>query len=275
MVGCAGSFPSPESPSSCYLVEADDRDGRRWRILLDLGNGSVGPLQRYLAPAHLSDIDAVLLSHLHPDHCIDLCGLYVALVYNPAGPLPARIPVYGPQGTFSRLERAYGEHETGSLAKAYRVWSWTDAEPVQIGPFTITPHRVEHPIEAFGLRVEADGAVLAYSGDTDVCEGLLRVADRADLLLAEASFIETWNTPRGVHLTGRRAGETAQQAQAASLLLTHYPSWTDPAIIAAEAGEVYDGPVEVARPGLTVDVEANASRGRGGSAVDEMVGEPD
>jgi len=85
VVGCAGSFPSPDSPASCYLLEADDDEGRTWRIVLDLGSGAVGPLQRY---APLGALDAVLFSHLHPDHFIDVCALYVALHYAPGGPAP-------------------------------------------------------------------------------------------------------------------------------------------------------------------------------------------
>lgn len=258
VVGCAGSFPSPDSPASCYLVEADDTTGRRWRVVLDLGSGALGPLQRHLEPARLGDLDAVLLSHLHPDHFLDVCGLYVALTYNPAGTPDRRMPVYGPDHTFERLERAYGEHETGSLAKTYEVRAWTDGEPVVVGPFTITPRRVEHPVVAFGLRVEADGATLTYSGDTDACDALAELADGADLLLAEASFVEGRDTSRGVHLTGRRAGQVAERSGARRLVLTHYPVWTGPEVVAAEAREVYSGPVEVAHPGATWEL------GRGG-----------
>lgn len=257
VVGCSGSFPSPQSPASCYLVEADDADGRRWRVLLDLGNGALGPLQAALGTAGLSDLDAVLLSHLHPDHCLDLCGLYVALTYRPEGPPAARTPVYGPAGTFERLERAYGEHEKGSLAKSYEIREWSAGRPEPIGPFTVTPQRVLHPIEAYGLRVEADGAVLTYSGDTDACPALVDLARGADLLLAEASFVEGRDLVRGVHLTGRRAGQAAAEAGAGTLMLTHIPVWTDPEVVRAEAREVYPGPVEVARPGLSVSLPAD------------------
>ena len=102
IVGCSGSFPGPDSPSSSYLVEAED-DDRVWRVLLDMGNGSLGALQRVIDPAHL---DAVVITHLHPDHFMDLCGLYVYRRYHPDGPRPA-IPVYGPEGTGPRLARAY------------------------------------------------------------------------------------------------------------------------------------------------------------------------
>jgi hypothetical protein len=95
VVGCSGSVPSVDSPASCYLVEADDGQ-RPWRVLLDLGSGALGPLQQHVDPTRL---DAVLLSHLHADHCLDLCGLYVMLKYAPqAGtPEPHRVrdPVRG------------------------------------------------------------------------------------------------------------------------------------------------------------------------------------
>src|SRR3954465_8513241 len=92
VVGCSGSYPGPGSPASCYLVEADDADGRTWRVLLDLGSGALGALHRYADPL---GIDAVLLSHLHPDHCLDLSGYYVLRKYHPRGAQP-RIPVWRP-----------------------------------------------------------------------------------------------------------------------------------------------------------------------------------
>ncbi len=98
VVGCSGSFPSAESACSSYLVEADG-----YRLLLDMGNGALGVLQRYVDPLTL---DAVFLSHLHADHCLDLTGYYVVRRYHPSGHQP-RIPVWGPEGTADRMARAY------------------------------------------------------------------------------------------------------------------------------------------------------------------------
>ena len=81
IVGCSGSFAGPDSPASCYLLRAEF-EGRTWSIVLDLGNGALGNLQRHIDPLTL---DAVLISHLHVDHFIDLCGLYVMLKYVPGG----------------------------------------------------------------------------------------------------------------------------------------------------------------------------------------------
>ena len=102
MIGCSGSFPGPDSPASCYLLEAE-HEGRTWRVLVDLGSGALGVLQRYVDPL---SIDAVLLSHLHADHCLDLSGFYVLRKYHPEGAQP-RIPVWGPSDTAGRMARAY------------------------------------------------------------------------------------------------------------------------------------------------------------------------
>ena len=102
VVGCSGSYPGPDSCASCYLLEAE-WEGRTWRVLLELGNGALGQLQRYADPL---TIDAVLFSHLHADHCLDLCGYYVMRKYHPTGAQP-RIPVWGPGDTPGRLARAY------------------------------------------------------------------------------------------------------------------------------------------------------------------------
>ncbi|HYY11380.1 MAG TPA: MBL fold metallo-hydrolase [Kineosporiaceae bacterium] len=249
VVGCSGSFAGPDSPASCYLVEADDADGRTWRVVLDLGSGALGPLQRH---ARLDALDAVVLSHLHPDHMSDVCGLYVARRYAPGGPAEPRLPVYGPAGTAERLRQAYGGEGSG-LADTFDVRELADAVPVELGPLTLTPYRVEHPVEAYGVRVEAAAGrrteVLAYTGDTDACAGLLPLARGADVLLAEASFQEGRDEARGVHLTGLRAGQAAADAGCRRLLLTHVPVWTDPEVVLAEARSAFPGSVELARPG--------------------------
>lgn len=260
VVGCAGSFPGPDSAASCYLVQADDDAGRTWNLLLDLGSGALGPLQRHLDPA---DVDAIGLSHLHPDHVADLSGLYVYLKYRPAARgVPDRppVPVHGPFGTSARLAEAYGLEPDESLADQLSVHTWQAGRAVRVGPMTVTPVAVEHPVPAYGMRVRGPSDVdpgrtvtLAYSGDTDACPGLDDLATGADLLLAEAAFVEGRDdAARGIHLTGRRAGQAADVGRSARLLLTHLPSWNDPQVAVAEATAVYDGPVGLAHPGMVV-----------------------
>jgi ribonuclease BN (tRNA processing enzyme) len=242
VVGCSGSFPGPDSPASCYLVEAE-AEGRTWRILLDLGSGALGALQRYVDPLA---VDAVLLSHLHADHCLDLTGYYVMRKYHPAGPQP-RIPVWGPAGTADRMARAYDlPTDPGMSAEFdFRVWDGR----VELGPFTVEPVGVVHPVPAYGLRVTADGATLGYSGDTGPCEALEEVARGVDLFLSEASFRSGDRNPEDMHLTGTDCGVAATRGGAKRLMITHVPPWFDRDQAVAEARTAYDGPIDVARPG--------------------------
>jgi ribonuclease BN (tRNA processing enzyme) len=253
VVGCAGSFPSAESAASCYLLEADDDAGRTWRVLLDLGNGALGALQNHCDPA---DVDLVAVSHMHADHCADLVVLGVYLRYKPSGALPA-VPVHGPRGAAERLAQMAGSDPATELSGSLDVHEWDADAPVRLGPLVLEPVPVNHPVPAVGLRITGPAeddpgrrVTLAYTGDTDECEGLDALAADADLLLSEAGFLEGRDDAlRGVHLTGRRAGRVAAAHGSRRLVLTHLVAWNDPETTLEEARSVYDGPLEVARPG--------------------------
>ncbi|GHG70313.1 MBL fold metallo-hydrolase [Streptomyces griseocarneus] len=246
VVGCSGSFPSTESACSSYLVEADG-----YRILLDMGNGALGELQRHIG---LYDLDAVLLSHLHPDHCIDMCGYFVARYYRHEGGRAGAIPVYGPEGTEKRLVTAYGDvpHE----ACMSEVFDFRTLEPgtFPLGPLTIRTVRVSHPVEAFAFRVEHRGSSLVYSGDTGPCEALGELSRGADLLLCEASFTHGKEDIPDLHLNGLQAGQTAARAAVGRLVLTHIPPWTDPLTNLRDARSVYEGPAELAHAGAVYEL---------------------
>ena len=138
VVGCSGSVSGPESPASSYLVQAPYAGGT-FSLVLDLGPGAFGALYRYLDPA---EIDAFALSHLHPDHCLDLCGYYVAAAYSPTAPWPRR-PLFGPAGTPERLARAYDVRRTNGtpaepgpgIANHFDFRTWQPRQ--QVGPFTV------------------------------------------------------------------------------------------------------------------------------------------
>jgi ribonuclease BN (tRNA processing enzyme) len=242
VLGCAGSFPGPDSPCSAYLLEAED-----FRLLVDFGAGSLSALQRY---ATLTSIDAIVLSHLHADHILDACNYIVVRRYAPEGPYPP-LPLYGPAGTAERLIGAYGE---GPLDDVYTVRTLT-AGTIDIGPFTVTTERVNHPVETYGFRIEHGHRVLAYSADSAPCDALLRLAQGADMFLCEASYTDGEDNPPNLHLTGREAGEIASKAGVGRLVLTHLvTAWGSEAEAFAAAEAAYAGPVEVARSGARYDV---------------------
>lgn len=255
IIGCSGSFAGPESAASSYLLEQEDEHGRTWRVLMDLGSGAFGPLQSVIDPA---DLDAVIISHLHPDHYLDLTGLEVFWAYHSRDDLP-RLPIHAPQPLPERLSSVLGR--TGNIPAGVTCEPFThhvleDEQRFTIGPFDIQVREVLHPVEAYGFRITAGESVLAYSGDTDTCEALDELAEGADLFLCEAGYIEGRDDRfSGVHLTGLRAGQAAAAARAGQVVLTHIAAWTDPAVPLAEARSVYDGPLELAAPGAVYDLD--------------------
>jgi ribonuclease BN (tRNA processing enzyme) len=244
VIGCSGSFPGPDSPGSCYLVEADG-----FRLLLDMGNGSLGALQRYCG---LYDVDAICLSHLHADHCLDLCSYTVARLYAHGGARPP-IPVYGPPGAAERMTRAYSMEPGPEVRSAFDFVALGPGRQ-EIGPFAVTAEHMNHPVETFGLRLEHGGHSLTYSADTGESAALARLAAGADLLVCEASYLDGPGLPAGLHLTGSQAGQYAEAAGAAHLLLTHLVPWNDRAASLAEAQRAYPGPITLATSGQHFDL---------------------
>jgi ribonuclease BN (tRNA processing enzyme) len=241
-VGCAGSFPGPDSPASCYLVEHAGH-----RVVLDLGNGAFGHLQRY---ADVYAVDAVVLSHLHADHCLDLTAYYVARKYHPDGPKPV-IPVLGPTGTADRMARAYDLPTAEGMHGEFEFRDHVD--DTEIGPFRIRTTRVNHPVETYGIRVEAGGKSLVFSGDTGVSEPLVELARGVDLAMFEASFLSRYpDLPANLHLTASQAADHATRAGVDRLILTHLVPWTPQDEILEEADAVFDGALALAAPGLAV-----------------------
>ena len=251
VLGCSGSGPGPDSPASGYLIEAGTT-----RLTLDLGNGTLGALQRHADPWALG---AVVFSHLHPDHCADFPSLVVHRRYHPRPPYDpggTPLPVHAPAGAHTRFARAYApserEYATTDLTDVFAFHDLAAGAPVTVGTgpdaVTVTAYPVVHPCPSFALRLEHAGTVLTYSGDTAACDGLVEAARDADLFLCEASWPHGDGNPSGVHLSGREAGEQATAAGARRLVVTHVPAWYDRDDLATEAKSAFDGPVEPAFP---------------------------
>lgn len=243
VLGCSGSVPGPHSPASGYLVQAGST-----AVTLDLGNGTLGALQRVLDPFAL---DGIVLSHLHPDHCADVSGMIVYRRYHPSPPPRGKMPLHGPRDTVDRLRAAYATDVDDRIVTD--LSDVFDVRPVHerfaLGELEITTAPVAHPCEAYGVRVHHEGRTLVYSGDTGPCPQLDSLAEGADILLAEASWPHDGDHPPGIHLSGREAGECAARAGVGQLLLTHVPPWTDPQQVLAEAKGAFDGPVELVTAG--------------------------
>ena len=184
VLGCAGSFPGPDSACSSYLVEAGG-----FRLLLDFGTGSLSALQRY---ASLTAVDAILITHLHADHMFDACSYSWCAGTRPT----ARTRQSRCMGRPARGNDSAPPTDPARGHSMTCMGSTTWPGTFEIGPLTVTVDRVNHPVETYGVRIEHDGRVLAYSADTAACDALNRLAKGADLFLCEASYVDGEENPR-------------------------------------------------------------------------------
>ncbi|HET9138110.1 MBL fold metallo-hydrolase [Actinophytocola sp.] len=252
VLGCSGSAPGPNAATSGYLLEADG-----FALGLDLGTGTLAVLQALRDPF---DLDALLFSHLHPDHCADFTGLTVLRRYHPAptrDPRANRLPVYGPGETERRLVASHSpdaatEAET-DLSDVYEFHKIT-TETVHIGPFEVTALLAAHPCEAYSFRISGGGRTLMFTGDTGIFDGLADLAAGADVLLSEASWTHAAGRPVNLHLSGTDAGTVARRAAVGRLLVTHVPPWTDAAAVLAEARSAYQGETVLVRQGQSYPI---------------------
>src|SRR5690606_20203737 len=152
IIGCSGSFAGPESAASSYLLEAEDEAGRTWRVLMDLGSGAFGPLQSVIDPA---DLDAVVISHLHPDHYLDLTGLEVFWAYHSRTDL-GQLPIHAPAPLPERLNAVLSREgciPDGVDRAPFEHHILADGARFTIGPFAFETRSVLHPVEAYGFRI--------------------------------------------------------------------------------------------------------------------------
>ena len=248
ILGSCGTWPGPGRATSGYLVRHAGH-----ALWVDAGMGTFAELQRHVA---LAEVDAILVTHEHLDHIADLFAVAYAIAYG--GLAPEGFAVHLPPGVLARLEGAFGAGTRERFHAAFDVRTVT-AGVRDIGPFAVEAVPMPHAgLAAFGYRIAAGGAMLAYTGDTGPGDGAVaRLGAGADVLLAEAAFLETDPVPAlDLHLTAAQAGEGAAAAGASRLVLTHIRPDRDPAVSVREAGRRYDGPIGVAEEGTTMEVHA-------------------
>jgi ribonuclease BN (tRNA processing enzyme) len=244
--------------SSGYLLEAAGR-----RVLVDCGPGVVAALAPHGGPEGL---DAVVVTHEHADHCLDLMGMGYAL--RCPDPLDRRIPLLLPEDTAvvaGRLDDLFGVPTSDAMARpiaqsfALRPLPLAAPEAVELFPgLSVEAFAARHAVQSAALRFTADGVVVAFSSDTTWAEPVVAAAADASLFVCEATFLEAdpEALERHGHLTARLAGRLASESGARRLLLSHLSYPDDAARALADAGEAYDGRgrIEVATPGLTLTI---------------------
>lgn len=276
ILGCHQGMPADGQASSCYLVT----EGAT-RMLLDCGPGGATALS---AVTHPSALDAVVISHLHSDHCLDLLPVGKTLLSGrirdarrfptlPDGgaaewpPVPLYVPAGGkakldalaaalPVPTSPVLDRAFD--------LAFDVTEYQPGDSVTVGDCQVGLQPLLHSLDNCGIRVEGPGGTLAYSGDTYDVPGLIKLARGADLFLCEATMEVTDDSVHG-HLSAAQAGEAAAAAGVGELVLTHFVT-SDPDWLEArrkDAMRAFDGPVHLASPGRRFEVRRGTGRQEG------------
>ena len=249
VLGRSPARPNPGEACAGYLVE-----GGGARLLLDIGPGVVAQLLLRHQP---DELDAVVVSHLHPDHMLDLVTLRYAYSWQ-RRPREERLRVIVPPGSADQLnDLARGVGGRRHLEDAFRLEEH-DGRAMTFGGMALTPVETQHFIPCWGFRAEADERLLAYTADTAPCDGLLELAADADLLLSEAtlrSLDEDATAPgRRGHLLPAEAGDAARETRARRLMLTHLPVENGAEWARDAAATAYGAAVEVAEPGRSYEV---------------------
>jgi ribonuclease BN (tRNA processing enzyme) len=245
VLGACGAWPAAGQACSGFLVEHDG-----FALLVDAGYAT---LPRLLGLIPAERLDAVFVSHGHPDHCADLNPLLRARVLSAralSGSPP--LPVYALPGA---LDAVLALEPPGLLEGACALREFTAGDTLAIGPFVAQTSLLPHWVPNAGVRLAADGRVLAYTGDSGPGPEVVALARQADLLLAEATYLDQVPEESRPYMnSAAQAGRQAALAGAGRLALTHLWPGADPEAWLAAAARDYGGTLDVATSGLVIDL---------------------
>jgi ribonuclease BN (tRNA processing enzyme) len=258
VLGKSPSWQDAGGACSGYLLQAGETT-----VLLDCGNGVFGKLRQFV---DYVDVDAVVLSHLHADHFLDLIPYAYALTYAPRQqpvPVPpwpgtddpARPRLIGPPGateTFRHITGCFGDE--GLIEKAFRLEEYEPSSRPEVGPFTFSFHEVPHFTQTFAVKVTANGGTFVFGADSSPNSELVEFARECDLLLVEATLPRPERSGIRGHLTPQEAGAHGQNAGAKRLVITHISDELDLVWARRQASEAFGKRAELAREGAVYEV---------------------
>jgi ribonuclease BN (tRNA processing enzyme) len=258
ILGKSPSWQDADGACSGYLVEEQG-----YRLLIDCGNGVFAKLRKVV---DYIDVDAVLITHLHADHFLDLVPFSYALTYAPRQqPVPvdrwpgtahpARPALHAPPGardTFRRVVGAWGNEDL--VENAFHLKEFDPAATVEVGPLEVAFQLVPHYVPTYAVGLTAGGGRFVFGADSSPSDALCEFARDADLLLIEATLPRPERDGVRGHLTPGEAGDHGRRAGARRLVITHLSDELDACWAATEAEATFGGPVEVAREGLVLQV---------------------
>ncbi|MEQ6388022.1 MBL fold metallo-hydrolase [Bacillaceae bacterium S4-13-58] len=239
-IGYWGAYPKPDEATSCYLVQ-----DKKTNILLDCGSGALAKLQNIIS---LEELDAVFISHIHPDHIADLyCLEFAMLIQTQLGVRTKPLDVY-----------IFSEQATNlpfSFPEIFRVHEITRNDRLLVGSFTLTFSENKHEIPCCAIKVShSNGKNLVYSADTGYTPQIIDFAKEVDLLLIECSFFKKQQGLVKGHLATYEVGEIAEKANVKQVLLTHFPHFGQIDQLVEEVKEITKKDVMCAKDGFSINL---------------------
>lgn len=238
IIGYWGGYPAANGATSAYLFEKDG-----FTMLVDVGSGSLSKVQNYTA---VTDLDAVVLSHYHNDHIADIGVLqYAWLVQSYIQGRKDVLPIYG------HTEDQAG---FGSLSHQFTKGVAYDPEKsLEVGPFSITFQKTDHPVPCYGMRITDGEDVIVYTADTSFKKEWYSFAENADLLITDCNFYAGQDGKKAGHMTSEDCARIASEASVGELILSHLPHFGNHADLVKEARQQFPGKVQLAEEGLVWD----------------------
>lgn len=234
VVGFWGAYPAKGEATSCYLIEKDG-----FRLLIDCGSGALAQLPNYIDPY---DLDAVILSHYHPDHIADI------------GVLQHLIKVQNLIQNEKRILNIFGHNQDKdgfqSLTSSdTRAVAYQPGQPLELGPFMIEFLKTAHPVPCYAMRITDGEKIIVYTADSSYQESFIPFSQNADLLITDCNFYKGQDGSKPGHMTSQEGAMIAEKADVKMLLLSHHPHFGERAQLKIEAEQYYSGKICLAKTG--------------------------
>ncbi len=243
MIGSSGTFPAPGRPGAGLLIEQGTT-----RVWCDAGPGTYVAL-----PVDPDMVDAIVISHQHPDHCTDLFTAFHAWTYRPDP--RTGVAVFGPQSVWDRVSGFVDKGQGSVLEETFDFTPVDGGDRITIGEVAVEFTTMNHSVPTVGSRWEVNNRSLFYTGDTGPEGEWHELARGVDVLVAEAAYQESTKNPEyPMHMSAEEAGDVARQLGVGRLVLTHIPPYLDVALSVHEAEVAFGRPVAFATPGTSFEV---------------------
>ena len=240
VIGYWGGYPKQNEASSGYLLEHES-----FQLLIDCGSGVLSKLQNIIQP---EDLDAVILSHYHPDHIADIGVLqHARLIQGFLGKKTPTLPLYGHELDSYEFSKLTYKEITKGIA-------YNPSEVLTAGPFQVTFLRTDHPAPCYAMRIEAAGKAIVYTGDSSFKEEFIEFSRNAELLLCECNFYGHQNGKSAGHMNSIDAGKFAQKAEVKQLILTHLPQYGTLSELITEAASEFTGIIKLAEEFKSISI---------------------